>query len=430
MQASQSDSTLASWNQTDVGSEQAFVNYGSEPYQSSSGDGLASFPYSIISSQNTEILNLVGCNPSRYSHYSPDEHEFYQMHGAYHHPGGVDFAATADMHYGNTSSHTDLSAAVDVCQDPILDPWAETTHERWNDAVDDVYPAIEPIQVREIVAPTPRHAVQMMLEAAPSSGRRPSVSALNPAFFDQHAWVKERRNRHSLASFHGESAYTENKYEHTSSLLEDEASEKHYQAQYQRRHDHQNAVMPWQGGAANTSANQCFSPCEHSQHYPYSSPSSVTVSPTSAPTASTSPHSQSPVAISILESKFYTILSEQCAPTTHTHTAHAKHEAGIFRGPNTGNQQGLTGRTSTESLETVCEEGSRTASVAQRRGRTRVVRNVQPIACFFCRGRKIACGPADPNSSDKTCMQCLKRHRKCVYPPESRRGRRQNEDTA
>lgn len=166
----------------------------------------------------------------------------------------------------------------------------------------------------------------------------------------------------------------------------------------------QNAVMPWQGGAANTSANQCFSPCEHSQYYPYSSPSSIAVSPTSAPTASTSPHSQSPVAISILESKFYIISSEQYAPTIHTHTAYANHEAGILRGPNTGNQQGLTGRTSTESLETVCEEGSRTASVARRRGRTRVVRNVQPIACFFCRGRKIACGPADPNSSDKTCM--------------------------
>lgn len=73
MQALQSDSTLASWNQTDFGSEQAFVDYGSEPYQSSSGDGLASSPYSIISSQNTEILNLVGCNPLRYSHYSPDE---------------------------------------------------------------------------------------------------------------------------------------------------------------------------------------------------------------------------------------------------------------------------------------------------------------------------------------------------------------------
>ena len=179
------------------------------------------------------------------------------MHGAYHHPGGVDFAATADTRYGSTSSHTDLSAAVDVCQDPILDPWAETTHEQWNDAADDAYPTIEPIQVREIVAPTPRHAVQMTLEAAPSPARRPSAPALNPAFFGQHVWVKERRNRHSLASFNGESTYTENKvsahlssldpgsltsiwqYEHTSSLLEDEASEKHYQAQYQRRHDHQ-----------------------------------------------------------------------------------------------------------------------------------------------------------------------------------------------
>ncbi|KAK7059104.1 hypothetical protein VNI00_001729 [Paramarasmius palmivorus] len=46
------------------------------------------------------------------------------------------------------------------------------------------------------------------------------------------------------------------------------------------------------------------------------------------------------------------------------------------------------------------------------------------LACFFCRGRKIACGPQDPNSPDRTCGQCHRRSLKCEYPTESRRGMR------
>ncbi|KAJ8083834.1 hypothetical protein PM082_002600 [Marasmius tenuissimus] len=46
------------------------------------------------------------------------------------------------------------------------------------------------------------------------------------------------------------------------------------------------------------------------------------------------------------------------------------------------------------------------------------------LACFFCRGRKIACGPHDPTSSDRTCGQCHRRSLKCEYPTESRRGMR------
>jgi hypothetical protein len=40
----------------------------------------------------------------------------------------------------------------------------------------------------------------------------------------------------------------------------------------------------------------------------------------------------------------------------------------------------------------------RRASAPKRR---RIRRAVQPLACYFCRGRKIACGP--PRSGDKTC---------------------------
>ncbi|KAF9478619.1 hypothetical protein BDN70DRAFT_808504, partial [Pholiota conissans] len=47
-----------------------------------------------------------------------------------------------------------------------------------------------------------------------------------------------------------------------------------------------------------------------------------------------------------------------------------------------------------------------------------------PLACLFCRGRKIACGPPLPGSDDKTCNQCQRRSLRCEYPSESRRGMR------
>ncbi|KAL0956944.1 hypothetical protein HGRIS_003046 [Hohenbuehelia grisea] len=46
------------------------------------------------------------------------------------------------------------------------------------------------------------------------------------------------------------------------------------------------------------------------------------------------------------------------------------------------------------------------------------------LACLFCRGRKIACGPPMPGSKDRTCNQCQRRSLKCEYPTESRRGMR------
>ncbi|KAF9486716.1 hypothetical protein BDN71DRAFT_1425770, partial [Pleurotus eryngii] len=46
------------------------------------------------------------------------------------------------------------------------------------------------------------------------------------------------------------------------------------------------------------------------------------------------------------------------------------------------------------------------------------------LACLFCRGRKIACGPPLPGSKDRTCKQCQRRSLKCEYPLESRRGMR------
>ncbi|KAI0058118.1 hypothetical protein BV25DRAFT_1830482 [Artomyces pyxidatus] len=52
----------------------------------------------------------------------------------------------------------------------------------------------------------------------------------------------------------------------------------------------------------------------------------------------------------------------------------------------------------------------------------RVYKPIQPIACFFCRTRKIACGPPPGGGEDKTCAQCLRRGYTCEYPTESHRG--------
>ncbi|KAG6829170.1 hypothetical protein H0H92_005425 [Tricholoma furcatifolium] len=48
------------------------------------------------------------------------------------------------------------------------------------------------------------------------------------------------------------------------------------------------------------------------------------------------------------------------------------------------------------------------------------------LACFFCRGRKIACRPPPNGSTDPTCNQCERRGQKCFYPTENRRGQRKN----
>ncbi|KAF8725175.1 hypothetical protein AX14_008302 [Amanita brunnescens Koide BX004] len=46
------------------------------------------------------------------------------------------------------------------------------------------------------------------------------------------------------------------------------------------------------------------------------------------------------------------------------------------------------------------------------------------LACLFCRGRKIACGPPVAGTKEKTCGQCQRRSLTCVFPSESRRGMR------
>ncbi|KAG7098270.1 hypothetical protein E1B28_000232 [Marasmius oreades] len=57
-------------------------------------------------------------------------------------------------------------------------------------------------------------------------------------------------------------------------------------------------------------------------------------------------------------------------------------------------------------------------------------KKTQTLACNFCRGRKIACGPPLPGTVEKTCNQCQRRSLKCVFPTESRRGVRKKKLSA
>ncbi|KAJ7887287.1 hypothetical protein B0H14DRAFT_3725073 [Mycena olivaceomarginata] len=55
-------------------------------------------------------------------------------------------------------------------------------------------------------------------------------------------------------------------------------------------------------------------------------------------------------------------------------------------------------------------------------GRKRLAGKKQPMACLFCRERKIGCQRPAETDPDQTCNQCARRERRCEYPTESRRG--------
>ncbi|KAF7376710.1 hypothetical protein MSAN_00088000 [Mycena sanguinolenta] len=44
-----------------------------------------------------------------------------------------------------------------------------------------------------------------------------------------------------------------------------------------------------------------------------------------------------------------------------------------------------------------------------------------PLACLFCRGRKITCGPPSGGKEGGPCNQCQRRAIKCEFPAEGRR---------
>ncbi|KAG6876598.1 hypothetical protein C0992_012306 [Termitomyces sp. T32_za158] len=83
-------------------------------------------------------------------------------------------------------------------------------------------------------------------------------------------------------------------------------------------------------------------------------------------------------------------------------------------------------RSDTPSKQPARASSERPSPLAPRK-RTKLLRDKdgKPLmACLFCRGRKIACGPPPQGSDDPTCNQCARRGLACRYPTESRRGQR------
>ncbi|KAI0064271.1 hypothetical protein BV25DRAFT_1823237 [Artomyces pyxidatus] len=74
-------------------------------------------------------------------------------------------------------------------------------------------------------------------------------------------------------------------------------------------------------------------------------------------------------------------------------------------------------------VRSIEQDAAAASKKPSRKSRRRVFKSIEPLACYFCRGRKIACGPL-PGSHDKSCWQCVKRGMACIYPTESRRGQR------
>lgn len=64
--------------------------------------------------------------------------------------------------------------------------------------------------------------------------------------------------------------------------------------------------------------------------------------------------------------------------------------------------------------------GSRPVSISGKRSPDKK----PALACVFCRGRKIACGPPTKDGDGRSCNQCQRRSLRCEYPTESRRGMR------
>ncbi|KII92715.1 hypothetical protein PLICRDRAFT_696024 [Plicaturopsis crispa FD-325 SS-3] len=118
----------------------------------------------------------------------------------------------------------------------------------------------------------------------------------------------------------------------------------------------------------------------------------------------------------------------ECSTSPHDHDS--DHRGG--RQPSSRKRQHHSSRDGRKSKSSPMRRPSRSASPRHLSPlpRLRVLEKKPMLACLFCRGRKIACGPPAPDSKDKSCNQCLRRNLTCEYPKESRRGMRKRKEDA
>ncbi|KIM78853.1 hypothetical protein PILCRDRAFT_823959 [Piloderma croceum F 1598] len=171
-------------------------------------------------------------------------------------------------------------------------------------------------------------------------------------------------------------------------------------------------------------------------HSPFQGPltsSSATTSPASSPTESRQgqpwgtqmPNSQPSgypahdlhsVAPEALSPPVSSPESDGCHSPSHTHTHSPKTKLRAISRGWSPHRRSPTPRASSQ--------GMRLSPLPQNRKSSTDADKKPVLACLFCRGRKIACGPALPGSINQSCNQCARRDLKCEYPTESRRGMR------
>ncbi|OAX39730.1 hypothetical protein K503DRAFT_715893 [Rhizopogon vinicolor AM-OR11-026] len=156
-------------------------------------------------------------------------------------------------------------------------------------------------------------------------------------------------------------------------------------------------------------------------HLPYppptQTPSSYEFQPYSPPEMTTSPSPYSPQSPALMvPSQSYMFEGESSTPAfIHTNQQHYHSQ---------NESPSHTHGDSTESPSRRSPSPRGACRISPPPHQKRSMDKKPALACLFCRGRKIACGPPVLGNKDRTCNQCARRHLKCEYPLESRRGMR------
>ncbi|THH14023.1 hypothetical protein EW146_g6263 [Bondarzewia mesenterica] len=398
--------------------ERSTQSMGCEPevYQPPGQGDFTPYLYSMVPSQVTETSSLAAyAEPTytqRYDSYHNANEQICEVYGtldSLQDGGYSDMWAvkTAYTYHGNTPYEVANTATIHGQQAVPNEPLNVAAHGTYS---------------TEFAHAVPTGATELA-----------SASALYSSSSGQHAWPEEMRSRHGPPPVYSESVYPNHEhYPNTPNHAETELARALDNAESSWHDDQQNLnwntlvapdhgytdldahgnVLPTTAGSSSLQhALRSHTPVLQTRASP-----SPPCTPARSPTPMDHlpyPSDAEPAAGSLTGITQRAIRED--SPTRHarirnTCIGHEHHEVeDIVK--DVGDVTAAS--TSTETLQTVDDANvkpkpkpkskSKPANAGPRRGRVRVVKTVQPIACFFCRKRKIACGPADPDSLDKTC---------------------------
>ncbi|KAL1741158.1 hypothetical protein HDZ31DRAFT_85000 [Schizophyllum fasciatum] len=169
------------------------------------------------------------------------------------------------------------------------------------------------------------------------------------------------------------------------------------------------------------------SPQAYAEYVPSSSPITPTAPMSAMPPAHIDhfPHMAHPPVAPVIDTSHDTLSMPAEASSSYQHSS-----------PRTYQDLSPTPAREAAAAAAAVARGRRHHTLQNRRGRVSLpplekppASGVEkpPLACLFCRGRKIACGA--PAAGSNTCNQCARRGLTCVYPTENRRGTRTRQPT-